>query len=294
MSNGGAVIGRTTDRSSDSRWDSGSDSELVGRRAERARVDQLLTTLRAGRSGVLVLRGEPGIGKSALLAYAAQKAAGVRVLPTLGVEPEAELAFAAVHRLCLPLLDGLATLPAPQRGALETTFGMDDAAPPDHFLIALAVLNLMAQAAQVRPLLCVVEDADWLDPASAQVLAFVARRLLEEPIVILFACRRAPSELSGLPELVLGGVGDADAHVLLDSASPAALDPHIRDRIIAEARGNPQALLALPRGLTPTQLASGLGLVSAAAPTDRIEQTFLDQYPGAARRAPAALAGGGG
>ena len=216
-----------------------------------------------------------GVGKSALLDYAVHSAAGLRVLLATGVESEMELAFAALHQLCAPLLDRLDGLPAPQRDALETVFGMKPGAPPDRFLVGLAVLGLLAEVSSAQPLLCVMDDAQWLDRASAQVLAFVARRLLAESVVFLFGTRQTGGELLGLPELEVGGLSAPDSHALLNRVMPAGLDQQIRDRIVAETHGNPLALLELHRGLTMTQMAGGLGLMQATALPGRIEESFV-------------------
>jgi DNA-binding CsgD family transcriptional regulator len=251
--------------------------ELLGRESERVRLDEMIAALRSGESRVLILRGDPGIGKSALLDYAASEAADVRVLRAAGVESEMELPFAALHQLCAPVLDGLPGLPAPQRGALETVFRMRAGVPPDHFLVGLAALSLLSAASETRPLLCVVDDAQWLDRASAQVFGLVARRLLAESIALLFATREAGPELTGLPEMDVDGLRDRDAHSLLDTVTYAGLDRRISDRIVAETHGNPLALLELPRGLTVTQMAGGLGLLNAETLPGRIEESFLDR-----------------
>jgi DNA-binding CsgD family transcriptional regulator len=250
---------------------------LLGREPECARLDEVIGALRAGESQVLVLRGPPGVGKSALLAYAEGVATGVSVFRVAGVESEMELQFATLHQLCSPLLDRRRTLPAPQRDALETVFGMREGFPPDHFLVGLAVLGLLSGASEERPLLCVVDDAQWVDQASVQVLAFVARRLLAESVAILFGTRGPGLELRGLPELEVAGLADAAAHTLLRSGTHARLDQHISARIVAETRGNPLALLELPRGLTVTQMVGGLGLLDADRPPDQIEQSFLNR-----------------
>ena len=248
---------------------------LLGRQSECAALDQVIAGLRSDESRVLVVRGGPGVGKSALLDYAVHSAAGLRVLLATGVESEMELAFAALHQLCVPLLDRLDGLPAPQRDALETVFGMKPGAPPDRFLVGLAVLGLLADVSSVQPLLCVMDDAQWLDRASAQVLAFVARRMLAEPVVFLFGTRQTGGELAGLPELEVTGLRAPDSHALLSRVMPAGLDQQIRDRIVAETHGNPLALLELPRGLTVTQMAGGLGLLQPTALPGRIEESFL-------------------
>ncbi|MFC8801163.1 ATP-binding protein [Promicromonospora sp. NPDC057138] len=250
---------------------------LLGRDAECARLDEVIAALRAGESRVLVVRGAPGIGKSALLHHVESTATGVRVLRATGVESEMELAFAALHQLCSPLLDRLEGLPAPQREALEAVFGLRGGTSPDQFLVGLAVLSLLSSASEEEPLLCVLDDAHWLDRASAQILGFVARRLLAESIGLVFAVRRTEPELRGLPELEITGLSDVDARVLLGSVTNARLDQHIRDRIVAETRGNPLALLELPRGLTATQMAGGLGLLNADTLFGQIEESFLNR-----------------
>jgi DNA-binding CsgD family transcriptional regulator len=224
---------------------------------------------------VLVLHGVPGVGKTALLEYLESSATGTRVLRAVGVEAEMELAFATVHQLCAPLLGRLAELPAPQRDALATVFGQRAGAPPERFLVGLAVLSLLSAASGERPVLCVVDDAHWMDRASAQVLGFVARRLPAESVALVFAAGERVHDLLGLPELAVGGLGKDDAHALLSSATHASLDRHVRDRIVAEAGGNPLALLELPRGLTVTEIAGGFGLLHTGALPGRIEQGYL-------------------
>ncbi|MFC4504801.1 MULTISPECIES: ATP-binding protein [Streptomyces] len=250
---------------------------LLGRGTECARIDEAIAAARAGESRVLVVWGPPGAGKSALLEYAEASMASMRVLRATGVESEMELPYATLHQLCSPLFERLRRLPAPQRDVLETVFGMQAGTRPDRFLVGLAVLSLLSDASEGRPLLCVVDDAQWMDLASAQVLGFVARRLLAESIVLLFGTRRPGPELLGLPELEVTGLGEADAHALLNSVTHARLDQHIRDRIVAESRGNPLALLELPRGLTVTRMAGGLGLLHAEALPGQIEQSFLNR-----------------
>ena len=247
---------------------------LFGRRGECAVLVALLEDARAGQSGVVVLRGDAGIGKTALLEYAIGPASDMRVLRAVGVEAEMELPFAALHQLCVPLLDHLDGLPGPQRDALATTFGLSAGTVPDRFFVGLAVLGLLSEAAAVRPLLCVIDDAQWLDRASAQALAFVARRMLAEPVVMLFAAREPSDLLAGLPELVLEGLGDGDARALLASVIPGRLDERVADELLAETRGNPLALLELPRGLSTTQLAGGFGLPAALSLSGRIEESF--------------------
>jgi DNA-binding CsgD family transcriptional regulator len=240
-------------------------------------LDRLLEAVRGGESRVLVLRGDPGVGKSALLEEVALRASGFRVVSAAGVQSEMELAFAGLHQLCVPMLDRLEQLPAPQRDALGAAFGLRAGDAPDRFLVGLAVLSLFSEVAEQQTLVCLVDDAQWLDRASAQALEFVARRLLAESVALVFAARPSEAEqpLAGLPELVVEGLSDDDARALLDSAIQGRLDERVRDRIIAETRGNPLALLELPRGLTPGKLAGGFGLTYARPLDSRIEQSFL-------------------
>jgi DNA-binding CsgD family transcriptional regulator len=245
---------------------------LSGRDAECAALDELLHATRQGESRVLSIRGEPGVGKTALLDHAIESAADFRVVRATGVESEMELAFAGLHQLSAPLLDRVDRLPGPQRKALRGAFGLSGD-ETTRFLVALATLGLLSDAAEERPLLCVVDDAQWLDDASALSLAFVARRLGAESIALIFASRGAGDQLRGLPELVVGGLADADARALLDSAAHGRLDEQVRDRIVAETRGNPLALLELPRDWSAAELAGGFGPPQAL--TERIEQSFL-------------------
>jgi DNA-binding CsgD family transcriptional regulator len=255
-----------------------SHTPLPGRGGECERLDGLLERVRTGTSGVLVLRGEAGIGKTALLEYLTDRAAGYRLARAAGVQAEMELAFAGLHHICAPLLDGLDRLPAPQRDALRVAFGLQEGDQPSRFLVALAVLGLLAEAAEAQPLVCLVDDAQWLDRASAQALAFVARRLLAEPIAMVFAVREPvdADALAGLPELRVEGLADQDARSLLASVVPGILDERVRDRILAETRGNPLALTELPRRLTPAALAGGFGLPDARPLAGRIEQSYLE------------------
>src|SRR5437764_4281522 len=203
---------------------------LRSRRAEREVLDRELQRVRAGESSVLVVRGEEGVGKTTLLEYLAERASGCRIVRVAGVESEMELAFAGLYQLCAPMLDGLDGLPGPQRDALRVAFGLQDGAAPNRFLVALAILSLLAEAAEAEPLVCLVDDAQWLDRASAQTLAFVARRLLAERIAMVFTVRERNdvNELNGLPELVVGGLGDDEARLLLASALPGRLDEQVR------------------------------------------------------------------
>src|SRR6266516_3932659 len=262
---------------------------LLDRRGERAAVDRVLDQARAGSSAVLVVRGEPGIGKTALLGYAAGRALGFRVVRAWGVESEMELAFAGLHQLCMPMLGRLDQLPGPQRDAVAVAFGMREGPAPDRFLVGLAVLSLLAATAEGQPLACLVDDAQWLDRASVQCLAFAARRLLAEPVALIFAAREPGDdhELAGLPGLAVTGLGDADARAVLASAIGGRLDARVADLIVAETRGNPLALLELPRGLAPAELAGGFGLPGVAPLAGRIEDSFacqLDALPDQTRR----------
>ncbi|MEU4419959.1 AAA family ATPase [Actinoplanes sp. NPDC024001] len=251
---------------------------FVDRETERAAFDDLVKALRNGESRVLVVHGAPGVGKSALIDYAERAAGDLRVLRAAGVESEMELAFAALHQICLPLLDRLDHLPVPRREALETVFRMRAGTPPDPFLVGLAVLNLLSDASEQQPLLCLVDDTQWLDRASAQVLGFVARRLLAESIGLILGTRQPIGpDWKGLPELEVTGLSNADAHLLLRSATRTRLDQRISDRIVAETHGNPLALIELPRGLTMTQMAGGLGLLDADTLPGRIEESFLNR-----------------
>ena len=262
---------------------------LAGRGTECARLDELLGDARLGQSSVLVLRGEAGIGKSALLEYAAERAEGSRVLRAVGVEWEMELPFAGLHQLCAGLLDGRERLPEPQSNAIATAFGLSPGPQPDRFLVGLAVLSLLSDAAASHPLVCLVDDVQWLDRSSAQVLAFVARRLAAESVVLLFA-EREPSrldELAGLPALRVGGLRDASARNLLTSVITAPVDERVRTRILAEARGNPLALLELPRESSAEGFAGGFGLPSDGSLPGRIEASFrrrVEQLPTETRR----------
>jgi DNA-binding CsgD family transcriptional regulator len=252
---------------------------LRGRQSECDELDRLLAAAQAGESAVLVLRGEVGVGKTALLDYLVDRASGCRVVRAQGDECEMELAYAGLQQLCAAFLGRLDRLPAPQRAALATAFGLDQGEPPDRFMVGLAVLGLMSEVAEEMPTVCVVDDAQWLDRASIQALAFVARRLLAERVLLVFAVREPndEQELSGLPELGVSGLSDRDARALLDSVIGGPVDERVRDRIVAETRGNPLALLELPRGLTPAELAGGFALPDALALTSSIEKSFCRQ-----------------
>ena len=253
---------------------------LRGRADECGRLDGLLADVCRGESRCLVLQGEAGIGKTALLEYLIESASDMTVLRAVGVQSEMELAYASLHQLCAPLLDRLERLPAPQRDALRVVFGMSGGAPPDRFLVGLGVLSLLSEVAEERALLCVIDDAQWLDQASAPTLAFVARRLLAEPIGIVFAAREPGQELQQLTALEVRGLRNGDARALLGAAVQFILDVRVRERIIGETRGNPLALLELPRGLTATQLSVGFGLMDSQALPRRIEESFARQLDG--------------
>jgi DNA-binding CsgD family transcriptional regulator len=262
-------------------------AELTGRVAERAKLDRFIEDVRAGESRVLVLRGEPGVGKTALLDYLAGRAQGCRVERAGGVQSELELAFAGLHQLCAPMLDRVSQLPVPQREALRVAFGINAGPPPDRFLAGLAVLSLLSQVAEEQPLICVLDDAQWLDHASAQILAFASRRLGAESLGLVFATRDRAGDLAGLPDLMVSGLPDADARSLLGTVLTGPLDTRIRDQIVAETGGNPLALLELPRGLTPAELAGGFGLPGAAPLATSLEENFrrrVDSLPEQTRR----------
>ena len=248
---------------------------MRGRASECALLDDLLVAIRRGEGRSLVLRGEAGIGKTALLECLVESASDLTVVRAVGVESDMELAFASLHQLCRPMLDRLERLPTPQREALQVVFGLSPGSAPDRFMVGLAALSLLSEAAEARPLLCVVDDAQWLDRASALTLAFVARRLLAEPVGMAFAAREPGEELQQLPTLEVRGLRNADARGLLSSEFRFVLDQRVRDRIIAETGGNPLALLELPRGLTATQLAGGFATPGRQALSGRIEEGFV-------------------
>ncbi len=249
---------------------------LIGRREECARLDRLIADARSGTSAAVTVRGEAGVGKTALLDYVLGHAAGCRVVRSSGVESEMELPYAGLHQLCAPFLAQLERLPGPQGEALATAFGLRFGPPPDRFLVGLAVLTLLADVAEAQPLICLVDDGQWLDRASAQVFGFVARRLAAESVVMLFALRE-PSDISdfaGLPELAVGPLGEQHARTVLASAVPGRIDEPVRERILAEAAGNPLALLELPRGWTPAAFAGGFGLPDTLSVSAKVEESF--------------------
>jgi DNA-binding CsgD family transcriptional regulator/tetratricopeptide (TPR) repeat protein len=256
-----------------------SSLRLLDRDDERGALRRLVAGVRAGESQVLVVRGEAGVGKTALLDYLSASADGCRIARVAGVESEMELAFAGVQALCARMLGDLEHLPAPQRDALSTAFGLSGGPPPDRFLVGLAVLSLLAAIAEDQPLVCIVDDAQWLDQVSAQTLAFVARRLLAEAVGLVFALRESGDEheFDGLPELVIEGLPADDARRLLDATIPGPIDERVKARILGEAGGNPLALLELPRGRKPTAIAGEFGLPAQMPLTSRIEQGFVRQ-----------------
>src|SRR3954447_7145912 len=253
----------------------GPGGRLRGRADECALLDTLVDAIRRGEGRSLVVRGEAGIGKTALLDYLARSASTLTVLRAMGVESEMELPYAGLHQVCASLLDRRDRLPTPQRQALEVAYGLSAGGAPDRFLVGLAVLSLLSEAADERPVLCVIDDAQWLDRASALTLAFVARRLLAERVGVVFAAREPGEELAHLPELEVHGLLRDDARALLSATVWLRLDAPVRDRIVAETHGNPLALLELPRGLTATQLAGGFGLIEAQGLAGRIEESFV-------------------
>src|SRR4051794_2587633 len=254
-------------------------SALVGRTAECARLEQELHKARDGKAAILVLRGRQGLGKTALLDHAVSRASGLRVIRTRAVASEAQLSYAALQVLCGQLLDDVGQLPSVQRDALATAMGQLRGSEPDRFLVGLATLNLLAGAAGSRPLLCIVDDAQWLDQASAQALAFAARRLESKPVVLLFATRNQAEAgaLHGLPELRLQGLPHVETRLLLTRSFPGPIDPIVADRIIEETRGNPLALLELARAASPAEMAGGFGLSPSRDVSPQVGEKLLQQ-----------------
>jgi len=250
---------------------------LTNRLHERSVIDRLVNVVRAGRSQVLVLHGEAGVGKTALLGYLSAQSAGCRMVYAAAVQSEMELAFAGLHQLCAPLLDGLDTVPGPQQGALRTAFGISAGPAPDLFLVGLAVLSLLSAAAEDQPLVVVVDDAQWLDRASAQALGFVGRRLAADPVGLVFATRAPGEEVAGLSRLAVDGLHEPDARELLDSVLTWPVDARVRDQIVVEAQGNPLALLELSHGLSAAEMAGGFGIPDTSPVQGRIEQGFARQ-----------------
>jgi DNA-binding CsgD family transcriptional regulator len=259
---------------------------LYGRDAERSAIAALLNAARKSRSGVLVLRGQAGAGKSALLRDAVTQAADMQVLEARGVESEAELAFAGLHQLLRPVLGQVDRLPPPQATALRAAFGLQQGKGKDRFLVSLAVLGVLAEVAEQRPVLCVVDDAHWLDEASASALGFVARRLEAEGVVLLFAARdEAPRrfDAAGLPELEVAGLDRVAVAALLADRAAVTVDPQVRERLVEQTGGNPLALTELPSLLTAGQLSGKEPLPPQLPLTDAVQRAFLARV----RRLPA-------
>src|SRR5690348_5468221 len=250
---------------------------LLGRSREKVLLARLITGIRSGHSGVLVVRGEAGIGKTVLLEQLIDRAAGCSVARATGVQADMELPFAGLQQLFGSMLGPLERLPAPQREAVEVAFGLRSGSAPDRFEVGLAIVGLLAEVAEQEPLVCIIDDAQWLDQASARTLAFVARRLMAESVALVFAVRDPADEQSfaGLPELILGGLNNEDARGLLGLAITGRVDERVIERIVAETRGNPLALLELPRGLSAAELAGGFGVSSTQPLSARLEQSFL-------------------
>ena len=248
---------------------------LRGRDAECAALDDLVAALSPGSSQVLVLRGEAGAGKTALLDHLVERAGEHHVVQIAGVESDMELAYAGLQQLCAPLSGHLDALPEPQRGALDVAFGRAVGTAPDRFLVGLAVLSLLAAASAVRPVVCVIDDAQWLDQVTVQTLGFVARRLLAEPVALVFAVRDSPALLEGLPELTVSGLSDAEARELLESVMVGGMDPRVRDRIVAETRGLPLAILEVPRSISSAELSGGFWISGKRSSPAAVEKGFV-------------------
>lgn len=252
----------------------GQRQRLHGRDRECETLRRLISDARSGESHALVLRGEPGAGKTAMLAYAEEQAAGMHVARVSGVESDMELAFAGLHQLCMPLMAHADELPEPQRDALNVAFGRGVGPTPDRFLVGLAVLSLLAASSNDQPLLCIIDDAQWLDQVSVQTLGFVSRRLMAEPVALIFGVRDAADVLSGLPDLVIAGLSDGDSRELLESVMLGGIDPRIRDRVVAETRGIPLALLEVPRKFSAAELAGGFWNMGGRSSPGHLEEGF--------------------
>jgi DNA-binding CsgD family transcriptional regulator len=255
---------------------------FAGRARECRELDRMLERVRGGESAALVIRGEAGIGKTELMSYCTRQASGFRIAHVAGVESELEVPYAVLHQLCGPMLEDLANLPEPQERALQIAFGLASGNAPDRFLVGLAVLGLLAEVAAKRPLLCTIDDAQWIDGASSQILGFVGRRLLAESVLLLFAVRETADErlLPDLPALTLEGLTNDDAQALLMAAIPGQLDAQVRDRIVAETRGNPLGLLELPRGMSQAELAGGLAVPATAPLSGHLQDHYLRRVQG--------------
>jgi DNA-binding CsgD family transcriptional regulator len=248
--------------------------QLWGRQIECGALDSLVANVLAGQSGVLVIRGEEGVGKTALLEHLVQHASGCRITRATSAQSETELAYAGLHQLCAPLLDDLERVPTPQRHALRTAVGLNGGPTPDRFLVALAVLSLLSEVSEERPLLCVMDDGQWLDRASAQALAFVGRRLGAQSVGLVLAARTPSADLAGLPELMVQGLREADARALFASVLNQPLDARIRDQIVSESRGNPLALMELGWRTTAAELAGGFGMPKGLSWPGTVEDRF--------------------
>jgi DNA-binding CsgD family transcriptional regulator len=278
----------STSRSDSSEWAAASALRpLLGREHELATIGELLAAVRAGGSGALIVRGDPGIGKSALLQQLIASASEVQVVRAAGVEGEIDLPYAGLHQLCRPMTDMISALPQPQREALGVAFGLSSGEAGNRYIVGLAILGLMSEFAATQPLLCVVDDAHWLDPETTRALAFVARRLGADSVALVLASREVIEDFEGVPELHLGGLSKADSLVLLDSVAVGRLDGPVRERFLAETHGNPLALLELPGALTPAEAATGVVRLSGDSLSARIEDGFrrqLAQLPEDTRR----------
>lgn len=253
----------------------GGAQALRGRAHECEALENLVATVKSGSCQVLVLRGEAGVGKTALLDYVCDTASGFQIVHVVGVESDMELAFAGLQQLCAPLMTHLDAIPEPQREALNVAFGRGIGETPDRFLVGLAVLSVLAAAGDEQPVLCIVDDAQWLDQVSVQTLGFIARRLLAEPVGLVFAVRDQPELLSGLPELAVTGLSDTDARELLESVMFGGIDPRVRDRIVAETRGIPLAILEVPRSVSATELSGGFWISGKRSSAAAVEQGFI-------------------
>ena len=260
---------------------------LVGRDAELERLGELLAAVAAGGSAALVVRGEPGVGKSALLEQLLASASGFQVVRADGVEGEVDLPYAGLQQLCRSMAEAVSALPQPQSDALRVAFGLSAGDAPDRYLVGLAALSLLSEVAGTEPVLCVVDDAQWLDPETTRALAFVARRLGADSVGLVFASRKIVEELDGIPELQLGGLSAADSRALLDSVLIGHLDGSVRERFLAETHGNPLALIELPRAMTSAEAATGIVRQSHDSLSARIEDSFrrqLEQLPADTRQ----------
>jgi predicted ATPase len=260
---------------------------LIGRTNECQVLATFLASTRRGEGGAMVLNGEAGIGKTALLEYAIALARGLNVFRAVGIEAERELPYAALIELCRPGVSEVERLPESQRNAIEVVFGRRNANAPDRMLVGLAFLSLLSSLSSKVPLLCVVDDTQWLDISSAQVIAFAARRVSRQPVAFLFGARTLTDEVRGLPNLLISGLAKQDSRALLTTVLPDRIDDRVADRLVAETHGNPLALLELPRGLTPAQLAGGFGLPVSGTLASVIEESYrrrLAKLPPDSRR----------